>query len=343
MGKKAIILVNVGTPTNSSRKEVKSFLSEFLNDPLVMDIPWLFRKILVNFLIIPFRTPRSTVLYEKLWMEGGSPLMLHGLSSREKLKKMFPGDEVFFTTRYGKNNIIRLLSTMQDQYEKLVLFPLFPHYSRSTTGTVIQAFYNALKSWNKKPNVSIVPPFFGHESFIKSMLKVSQPYKPVDYDHVLFSFHGLPLKQVFKYKECKCCRGEDCTTNYKDEYMDCYKATCYQTARLLAKELDLPGEKFSVCFQSRLSSGWLSPFTDKVIKELANDGKKKLLVFSPSFVADCLETTVEIGIQYQGLFQQHGGEKIQLVESLNDHPIWIQAMQDIILQAIKIDETDPFA
>ncbi|MCL6493908.1 MAG: ferrochelatase, partial [Ignavibacterium sp.] len=154
-----------------------------------------------------------------------------------------------------------------------------------------------------------------------------------EYDHILFSYHGLPERQVDKvYFDSKPCSDHKCDEELNDENIYCYKATCYATTRLLAKKLNISKDKYTVCFQSRLDKKWLEPFSDKVVIEQAQKGAKKLLVFSPAFVADCLETIVEIGIEYQKLFEEHGGEKVQLVESLNDHPMWINTLKDIVLK-----------
>ena len=151
-----------------------------------------------------------------------------------------------------------------------------------------------------------------------------------EYDHILFSYHGLPVRQVDKVYGDSPCSEHHCEDHIDDDNKFCYKATCYETTRLIAKQLNLKPEQYSVAFQSRLDKKWLEPFSDKVVIQKAKEGAKKMLVFSPAFVADCLETTIEIGEEYNELFKEHGGEKVQLVESLNDHPIWINTLKQLV-------------
>lgn len=153
----------------------------------------------------------------------------------------------------------------------------------------------------------------------------------MEYDHILFSYHGLPERQVDKVYDEGLCADHNCENEITEENKFCYKATCYATTRLLASELNIPKEKYTVCFQSRLDQKWIKPFSDDVVKECGKKGMKKILVFSPAFTADCLETIIEIGEEYQELFHENGGEKVQLVESLNDHPLWIQCMKELVL------------
>lgn len=174
--------------------------------------------------------------------------------------------------------------------------------------------------------------FYDNNGYINTVVEQAKKYKPDDYDHVLFSYHGLPVSQVDKvYKDKTYCEEHNCEIEVNETNKYCYKATCYATTRLVAQKLNLPKEKYTVCFQSRLDKNWLEPFADKVIIEQAKKGAKRLLVFSPAFVADCLETLIEIGVEYQKLFKEHGGEKVQLVESLNDHPMWISTLKEMVI------------
>jgi len=168
---------------------------------------------------------------------------------------------------------------------------------------------------------------------LNCVIEQSKKYKLDDYDHILFSYHGLPERQVDKvYFDGKPCTDHKCEGEINEDNKYCYKATCFATTRMLAEKLNLPKERYTVCFQSRLDKDWLEPFSDKVVEEWAKKGAKKLLVFSPAFVADCLETIVEIGIEYQKIFKDNGGEKVQLVESLNDHPMWIDALKKMVIK-----------
>ena len=330
--KTAVILANVGTPDEPTVKAVRRYLFQFLNDRRVIDLPWLLQKFLVNIIIVPFRAPKSTKLYEMLWTEKGSPLVTISNESKEKLQAKLGEDyEVFVGMRYQNPPLKKVLQTIKEKgFDNLVIFPLFPQYASSTTGTISQLVNNAIRKWNVIPGLKIIPQFYQHPEFIKAFAGRIKQYKPEGYDHVIFSYHGLPFRQTdrvhpwIKTAEC------NCEEKMPEHGRFCYKATCYETTRLLAKELGLPSSLFSVAFQSRLTKDWLKPFTDQKIIDLAGQGAKRVLVAAPAFIADCLETTVEIEIEYQQLFEKHGGEKIQLVESLNTHPDWIETMATLV-------------
>jgi ferrochelatase len=196
----------------------------------------------------------------------------------------------------------------------------------------MQAVMEIVRDWWVIPEIRLISQYWDHPALIKAWLERGREYDWREYDHVLFSYHGLPERQVDKVYDQGLCQDRDCEHEITDENAYCYKATCYGTTRLLAEGLGIPEEKHTTCFQSRLDKKWLEPFADKLVEEHARKGAKKLLVFSPSFVADCLETTIEIGVEYQELFEENGGEKVQLVESLNDHPAWIDALEALVRQ-----------
>lgn len=333
MPKTGVLLINLGTPDDAKWDAVRRYLSEFLNDPRVIDIPWLLRKILVNGIIIPFRSFSSTKIYKELWTEKGSPLMYHGESVKEKLQNQL-GDDfgVHLAMRYQNPSLNKVLAEMRVlNYHKIIIVPLFPHYASASSGSAMEKAMRIISKWWVIPELSIVSQFWDHEGFINSFVARAHQYNIDEYDHVLFSYHGLPVRQVDKvYEDGKPCEDHNCETEITEDNKYCYKATCFATTRLLAEKLNIPEEKYTVAFQSRLDKKWLEPFSDKIVEERAKKGDKKILAFSPAFVADCLETTVEIGSEYQEIFEEHGGEKVQLVESLNDHPLWIDTLEDIV-------------
>lgn len=214
--------------------------------------------------------------------------------------------------------------------KKIIVLPLFPHYASASTGSALEAVMNEIRKWWVIPELSIISQYWDHPGFIKAFIERGQKYDWRDYDHVIFSYHGLPERHVDKVYDDGLCKDRDCLHEVNDENHFCYKATCYGTTRLLVDGLGIPEENYTVSFQSRLDKNWIEPFSDKVVEEKAKEGAKKLLIFSPAFVADCLETTIEIGEEYQEIFEEHGGEKVQLVESLNDHPLWIDALEDLV-------------
>ena len=339
--KTAILLINLGTPDSPSVKDVRKYLFEFLNDPRVIDIPTIARSILVNLIIVPFRAPKSTKIYKDLWVnnglpdgKSGSPIQYYGKSVQEKLQKSL-GDkfDVYLAMRYKNPSIYDVLSDIyKNNYEKIIVVPLFPQYASATTGSVIDKVMKRMSKWWVIPEIKFISQFYDNDGFINTIVERAKKYNIDEYDHMLFSYHGLPVRQVDKvYKDGTLCEEHNCETEINETNKYCYKATCYATTRLIAKKLNLPKEKYTVCFQSRLDKKWLEPFADKMIIEQAKNGAKKLLVFSPAFVADCLETLIEIGVEYQKLFEEYGGEKVQLVESLNDHPMWIETLKEIVI------------
>lgn len=332
--KTGVLLINLGTPDSPSVSDVRSYLSQFLNDPRVIDIPWLLRKILVNGIIVPFRAPKSAKVYKKLWTENGSPLLYHSKRVKELLQnELSDTHDIYLAMRYKNPSIPSVLEEMRRKnYTKLVIVPMFPHYASASTGSALDEVMRVIRAWWVIPEMKIISQYYDHEHYINAFVERGKQYNLNEYDHVLFSYHGLPERQVDKVYDNDLCKDHDCENEITEDNKYCYKATCYATTRLLAERLGIAKENYTVCFQSRLDKKWLEPFSDKVVEACAKKGMKKLLVFSPAFTADCLETTIEIGEEYQEIFEEHGGEKVQLVESLNDHPLWIQCLKDLILK-----------
>ena len=328
----AVLLVNVGTPDEPTVPAVRRYLSQFLNDRRVIDLPLFAQKILVNLIIVPFRAPKSKKLYEMLWTSAGSPLIVNAEKNRKKLQeRLGSGFEVFIAMRYQNPSLRKVLREVRErQFGKLVVVPVFPQYASSTTGTIAQFVYREMSGWNVMPELRIVSQFYDHPRFIKAFADRIREYNPEKWDHILFSYHGLPLRQVNKVHPGVNSSGCACGKSLPAYGKFCYRATCYDTTRLLAAELGLEENRYSVSFQSRLDKNWLEPFTDVTLIRKAKEGVKRVLVVAPAFVADCLETTVEIGIEYQQLFEKYGGEKVQLVASLNDHPEWIETLSDLV-------------
>ena len=335
--KTGVLLIQLGTPDSPSVNDVRKYLSEFLNDPRVIDIPAVARFFLVNGIIVPFRAPKSAKIYQQLWTKNGSPLLLYSQGLQKKLQKSF-GDEVdvCLAMRYGNPSMETVLEEMRKKnYSRIILFPLFPQYASATSGSAIDKAMKIIQKWWVIPEIRTVSQFYDDEGFINCFVEKGKQYNINEYDHVLFSYHGLPIRQVDKvYVDGKPCSDHNCENEITEENKFCYKAACYATTRSIAGKLNLPKEKYTVCFQSRLDKNWLEPFADKTIIELAKKGAKKILVFSPAFVADCLETIIEIGHEYQHLFVEHGGEKVQLVESLNDSDAWVEALKKLLQKQI---------
>ena len=336
MKDKAIILINVGTPDGPDVKSVRKYLTEFLNDARVIDIPWLLRKILVNLIIIPFRAKKSAALYKIMWAENGSPLLFHSENLSSKIGALMPGYEVITAMRYGNPSLKKILKNLESaQLSEIIFVPMYPQYASSTTGTVLEMIFDELKNWNVVPDIKIVSQFYNHPLFISSVASKIRNAGVEQFDHVVFSFHGLPMSHISKshpsveYSNCTC----ETTMPAHGEY--CYKATCYETARLLAKECGIPRDLYTVAFQSRLNKNWLTPFTDKVLIEKAKSGVRNILIVSPAFVADCLETLVELEIENKKLFIENGGGNLVLVPGLNDSDEWAESLKNIIFESNK--------
>ena len=336
MKKTAVLLIQLGTPDSPKTSDVRRYLSEFLNDPRVIDLPWLARKLLVNGIIVPFRAPKSAKIYKELWDrgKGQSPLLVHTQKVQEKLKVRLKSSnvDVYMAMRYQNPSMADVMEEMRAlHYDHVIVLPLFPQYASASSGSAIERAMKIMSTWWTTPEISIVNQFWDNSGYIDSIVERSKAFNLKDYDHILFSYHGLPEKHVDKvYEGDNLCSEAPCETEINDKNSLCYKATSYATTRLIADKLGLKVEDYTVCFQSRLDKKWLTPFSDKVVEEQGRRGAKKLLAFSPAFVADCLETVIEIGHEYQDIFEDHGGEKIQLVPSSNDHERFIDGLEEII-------------
>jgi len=332
MQKKVILLVNLGTPDKPDVKHVGKYLLQFLNDRRVIDIPWLLRKLLVNLIIVPFRVSKSTKLYKALWTEKGSPLSFYMEIIVAKLQLRFQNEfTVMGAMRYGNPSLNIALQKIKNAYcDEIIVLPLYPQYASSTTGSVHEYILGELKNWEKIPELRMISQFYAHPSFVEAFANRIKSYEPENYDKVVFSYHGLPLRQIQKMHPGVDCQQCNCENVFPEHGNYCYKATCFETSRLLAEKIGIPAEKFRTTFQSRLTKKWLTPFTDKSLAEEARNGNKRILVVAPSFVADCLETVVEIDKTYKQLFLQAGGEKLTLVESLNDKDEWIDAIVELL-------------
>ena len=336
MKKTAVLLIQLGTPDSPKTSDVRRYLGEFLNDPRVIDLPWLARKLLVNGIIVPFRAPKSAKIYKELWDfgKGHSPLLVHTQKVQEKLKSRLKSSnvDVYMAMRYQNPSMADVMEEMRAlHYDHVIVLPLFPQYASASSGSAIERAMKIMSTWWTTPEISIVNQFWDNSGYIDSIVERSKAFNLKDYDHILFSYHGLPEKHVDKvYEGDNLCSEAPCETEINDKNSLCYKATSYATTRLIADKLGLKEEDYTVCFQSRLDKKWLTPFSDKVVEEQGRRGAKKLLAFSPAFVADCLETVIEIGHEYQDIFEDHGGEKIQLVPSSNDHERFIDGLEEII-------------
>lgn len=331
MGKKGVLLVNLGTPDSPEVADVRKYLDQFLMDERVIDVNAFKRTLLVKGIIVPFRSPKTSKLYKEIWDGNGSPLLYYSKIQANLLQEKL-GDEyhVELAMRYQNPSILSALEKMKaGLVESIKVIPLFPQYASASTGSVMQSVMEIISKWPTIPPVSFVNSFHDNDLVIETFANNALKYQPDSYDHVLFSFHGLPERQLLKCDHTGhyCLKQDNCCESMNDTNKFCYSAQGYDTARLIAAKLNIARENYTVCFQSRLGKEpWVQPYTTDVLKKLAGEGKKRLLVFSPAFVADCLETLYEITVEYHEEFKALGGEHVQLVESLNDDPRFIVAL-----------------
>ncbi len=335
MGKVGVLLVNLGTPDDPSTGSVRRYLRQFLLDARVIDIPKVLREFLVRFIIAPFRAPASAKLYKQLWTENGSPLKYYGIQVTDMLQEKIGDDySVKLAMRYQSPSVESVLTQFQkENVDRLVVFPMFPQYASASSGSALQEVMDVISRWFTIPPVSFVSSYHDQPTMIRVYADNARDMDYRSYDHILFSFHGIPQRQLRK-SDCHnhCLKEENCCATLHEKNKMCYSAQCYDTAHHIAENLGLKRDEYSVGFQSRLGKDpWTEPFTPDVLKELREKNVNNLLVFSPSFVSDCLETTIEISDEYHEEWEEMGGHKLDLVPSLNDDPKWVDAIEEIIM------------
>lgn len=335
-----VLLVNLGTPDSPVSRDVKRYLTQFLTDGRVVDLPWFFRQLLVRSIIIPMRYRNSTRLYRSIWTDRGSPLKVYGNQLAKKLQETLGSSfSVELAMRYQNPSIATGLKKLRG-VKRLIIVPLFPQYASATTGSVYQEVFRILQKWEVIPSLTCIDEFATHQGVIQAFCKSAHIYTLTDYDHFVFSYHGLPESHVQKADRANyCLREPNCCQKMIKKNQSCYAAQCVATTNAICQELGLSKDQVSHCYQSRLGKdSWLQPYAIDVFRKLAQTGKRNLLVFSPAFVSDCLETLQEIGIEYQTEFKASGGEKLDLVEGLNAKPEWISALRSLILQHLPMQE-----
>lgn len=328
-----ILLVNLGTPDSPATSDVRKYLVEFLTDARVIDIPAVQRNLLVRGIIGPFRAPKSAKSYKAIWTEEGSPLMSISMKLRDLVaRELGVGYQVELAMRYQSPSIASQLAKFQGKpLRKLRIVALFPQYASASTGSVHQEVMRIVSQWQVIPDLEFVNSYPTDPEMIATFAELGRKHQVEQFDHVLLSFHGLPERQLVKAdSQHHCLQSKDCCLSWTQKNQYCYSAQCYATAAKLSEALGLKEGQYTVCFQSRLGkTPWKQPFTSDVIAKLASEGKKRVLVFCPAFVSDCLETIFEIGVEYKEDFKKLGGEDLVLVEGLNTHPSWVKALAGI--------------
>ena len=333
--KTGVLLVNTGSPDAPEVPDVRRYLRQFLSDPRVLDIAPLARWFLLNFVILPRRPKVSAAAYRSIWTDRGSPLIVNSENFRDGLRDQLPERIVEIGMAYGRPSVPEALDSLLSQGAgRIVIAPMFPQYASATVGSVLELTYKTAAS---KPNVtalSVVAPFYEEPEFLDAWASVARPeLEDFNADHILFSYHGLPERQIFKCDPtgAHCLKRDDCCERYREANPDCYRAHCFASTRGIVEGLGLAKDGFTVAFQSKLGRDtWMKPAADETIVRLAKSGLKRLAVLSPAFVADCIETIEELGIRGKKSFLENGGEAFKLVPSLNSDPAWVSGFASIL-------------
>lgn len=332
MSRTGVLLINLGTPDGCNSLSVYRYLTAFLNDPRVVDLPAVVRWILVNLFVVPFRYKNSVRAYQKIWTSAGSPLLTNSRALTDVLNQQL-GDafQVEVGMRYGNPSIKSALAKLT-HCEKIVVIPLFPQYSSAASGSAIEKFLTLIKSQWNIPKFYIQKDFFNHPDYIEayaSTIRASLQDKKSNL--ILFSYHGLPERHISKSTcKAKCSRLQPCP-ELTDLNSACYRAQCYETSRLLAKQLALDVTQYQVTFQSRLGrTPWIKPYTDLIFSELIEKNIRDIAIVCPSFVVDCLETLEEINIRAREQWKALGGNAFIFIPCLNTHPTWVSGLKSMI-------------
>jgi protoporphyrin/coproporphyrin ferrochelatase len=326
--------MNLGSPDSTEVYEVRKYLNEFLTDKRVID-SWPVRNLLVRTVIVPTRAPKSAEAYRTIWTKDGSPLVRITKELAQKLQERIP-EPVAVSMRYGN-------PTMEASYEELLksnpdleevlAIPLYPHYAMSSYETAVEHAKEVHRKKKYGFKLKFLPPFYRDPKYIHAMAENIRPYLQKNFDHLLFSFHGIPERHLVKSDPTHrhCLQAPDCCSGESVAHATCYRYQCLQTMQAVVAELNIPKEKFSYSFQSRLlKDPWLKPYTDFRLQEMPAEGIKNLLVVCPAFVSDCLETLEEIEIRGKESFLESGGTEYAMIPCLNTHPLWVQALADFI-------------
>lgn len=329
--KRAIVLMNLGSPDSTKVADVRRYLNEFLMDERVIDKPWLLRTILVKGIITPLRAPKSAAAYKSIWTDEGSPLIVISKDQQKELAKELT-EPVSIAMRYGtpspKQAYDELLQNHPGLEEVLVL-PLYPHYAMSSYETAVEYAIEQHKKGKYPFRLTFIKPFYDNEDFIEALAQSIKPHLEKEYDQILFSYHGIPERHITKCDPTgsHCLKVANCCEMPSEAHQFCYRHQCWTTTNLVSDKLGIPKEKRGFSFQSRLGRDpWLQPYTAVRLEELPKEGVKKILVVCPAFVSDCLETIEEMGEEGREIFLHAGGESFDLIPCLNVHPLWIQAM-----------------
>lgn len=330
MSNKAVLLANLGSPDQAEEKAVRHYLNQFLMDPYVIQLPWLLRRLIVSLFVLPTRPKASAKAYKKVWLNEGSPLVVLSNRLKESLQAQIDLP-VAMAMRYGKPSIESQILELAKQAElsEILFVPLYPHYAESTVTTSIEQARSVIRKHQLNINLTVLPPFYEQPDYIDALVSSAQPYLAQSYDHIIFSYHGLPESHITKLDKSgnHCLQHDNCCEYSHEAHKTCYRHQVFKTTQCFADKSGLSSDRYSIAFQSRLGRAkWLGPNTEDRIRELAASGAKNILVICPAFVTDCLETLEEIEIRGQVVFREAGGETLTLIPCLNDQPEWVEVL-----------------
>ena len=333
MSKRGVLLINLGSPDSPSVRDVKRYLREFLMDGRVIDKPWPLRYALVNWAIVPRRAHQSAEAYASIWSKAGSPLVVTSRNVCNELQKRI-GAPIELAMRYQNPSIEDAVNNLVYQgVTEMVVIPLFPHWAMSSFETAAERAKEVAHEQAPHVKVTVASPFYDDAGYVAALVESARPYLSKGFDHLLFSFHGLPERHLHKadpsgrhpIEKPICCDEND------PAHKTCYRGQCFTTVKRFAEKAGLSDGRYSVAFQSRLGREvWMRPYTDVELARLAKSGIKRLAVMCPAFVSDCLETLEEIGIRGREIFLSNGGEEFTLIPCLNENPLWIDALEAIV-------------
>jgi len=333
-----LLLINLGSPDEPTVPAVRRYLDQFLMDERVIDLPYLQRALLVKGIILNTRPKKSAAAYRKVWTDEGSPLIVTSQKLAQQVDSLWDGP-VALGMRYGNPSIASALAQLrQAGADEAIVVPLYPHYSMSSYETVVEKVLADVQSMEAPMAVRFLSPFYDHPIYRKVLAEVSAPHLEGQWDHLLFSFHGVPVRHIEKRDPsgCYCLKTEDCCFTDHPATPMCYRAQCLRTARYLAEDLNLADHQWSVAFQSRLGNDpWLEPATEPTTERLAREGIGHLKVICPAFVADCLETIEEIDMEVRNSFIEAGGKQFEMIPCLNADPRWARAIVEMAPDALQ--------
>jgi protoporphyrin/coproporphyrin ferrochelatase len=330
MPKQAVLLVNLGSPDSTEVSDVRAYLKEFLSDRRVFDAPSPIREYVLYGKVLPSRPHKTAEAYKRIWTSEGAPLMVitRTLQALVQERVTIP---VEMAMRYQNPSIQSVLEKLAAQgIDELFLIPLYPHYAMSSYETVVVKVREDLARVAPRMHLEVLPPFYAEEDYIEALVQSAAPYLQQDYDHILFSFHGVPERHLRKGDPSKahCTVVPDCCRSCSPVHEVCYRAQCVRTVDEFVKKAGIPAAKHSISFQSRFGKEpWLEPYTDEELERLPKAGVKKLLVMCPAFVSDCLETLEEIAMEGKAGFMKAGGDSFTQIPCLNSHPAWVDFLQ----------------